>query len=146
MIRITDPAPASNAPAGAPRAGTSCTLPSGRTVTTRTEGGLESLTVRSAEGWTELHVDLTPTGPVLRFTGAEVELRCDHFELDAREGIVERCGGDVQRSTEGNVKETVRGDHSTEARIVDVRARRGDVRIKANDDVRLQGERVKLNC
>jgi len=128
-------------------------MPSGRAIQVSQEGEREAIRVTSPEGETELHVEFTADGPVLRFRTAALDLQadavrmqCRTFELQASEQIVERSGGRVDRSAVGDVKETIGGDLLTEARIVDVRARRGDVRLRANDDVRLNGERVKLNC
>ena len=133
--------------------GAATRLPSGRTVRTSHREDRETIQVTSPQGETELHIEFTENGPVLRFQSAALDLqadavrmKCRTFELQASEQIVERSGGGVDRSAAGNVKETVGGDLVTEARIVDVRARRGDVRLRANDDVRLNGERVKLNC
>ena len=136
-----------------PHSGTVTRLPSGRAVHLGQQDARESIRVTSPEGETELQVEFTPQGPVLRFQSAAldlqadaVRLQCRTFELQASEQIVERSGGRVDRSAAGDVKETIGGDLVTEARIVEVRARRGDVRLRANDDVRLNGERVKLNC
>lgn len=38
------------------------------------------------------------------------------------------------------------GDIATRAREQVIEARLGDVRVKANDDVKLNGERIRLNC
>jgi hypothetical protein len=38
------------------------------------------------------------------------------------------------------------GDLHSEARIQNVTATLGDVNVRANDDVKLSGERVRVNC
>ena len=38
------------------------------------------------------------------------------------------------------------GDMQLEARVQDITATQGNVNVKANDDVCLHGERVKVNC
>jgi hypothetical protein len=109
---------------------------SGRSVTV-TDGAPEQLTVRSPEGAVELAVRFTPEGPVLSFSAAALDLRssgtmrlaCGKLEVDAREGIALTTGGDVR----------------AEADAVAIRARLGDVAIEANDDVRVDGERIRLN-
>ncbi|MEZ4589234.1 MAG: hypothetical protein R2909_22905 [Gemmatimonadales bacterium] len=114
-------------------------LPSGRTIVcSDAPGGGELVTIRGAAGAVELEVRLTEKGPVLRFEAAGIELvtegalqaRCGSFEVHAAGDIVERAGG----------------THSTQAHTTTITSTRGDVAIKANDDVRLNGERVKLNC
>ena len=106
-------------------------LPSGRSIECQdAEAGGELVTIRGRNGQVELEVRLTEAGPVLRFDAAQLELRstgairaiCDRFEVEAAGAV------------------------SMVARVVDIRATRGDVRVQANDDVKLNGERIKLNC
>jgi len=114
-------------------------LPSGRTIVcSDAEGGGELVTIRGAAGAVELEVRLTDKGPVLRFEAAAMELvtegalraRCGSFEVEASGDIAQRAGGTLE----------------TRAHTTTITSTRGDVAIKANDDVRLNGERVKLNC
>lgn len=98
-------------------------LPSGRTIEcTDAEPGGELVTIRSPEGRVELEVRLTDQGPVLRFEAAALD-------LEAAGPIRARC-----RSFEVTAEDAT------------ITATRGDVQLRANDDVRLNGERVKLNC
>ena len=98
-------------------------LPSGRTIECAdAEEGGELVTIRSPSGTVELEVRLTERGPVLRFEAASLE-------LEAKGTIRTRC----------KAFEVVAED-------AEITATRGDVAIRANDDVRLNGERVKLNC
>jgi hypothetical protein len=46
----------------------------------------------------------------------------------------------------GEAHITVTGDLHSEARIQTIRATLGNVNLKANDDVKLRGERILLNC
>jgi uncharacterized protein (DUF2345 family) len=81
------------------------------------------VTIRGSGGEVLLDVVLTPAGPVLRFHAAQVQLDCSGtFQV--------RCESfDVQAA----------GDITLEAQ-------RGNVDVRANDDVNLNGERVRLNC
>jgi len=114
-------------------------LPSGRTILcTDAEGGGELVTVRGPQGTVELEIRLTDQGPVLRFEAAALDLvtpgtlraRCERFEVQASGDIVQHAGGTLE----------------TRAHSTTITSTRGDVAIQANDDVRLNGERVKLNC
>jgi hypothetical protein len=103
-------------------------LRSGRTVSVdRNEP--EAITVRAPDGAVELSVRFTPEGPVLRFASASVELTAAREVSVACERFSVRATGAVR----------VEGD------TVDVEATRGDVTVKANDDARIYGERVRLN-
>jgi hypothetical protein len=130
-------------------------LGSGRVVEARRAPGAEDrLTIRAPSGEVELEVRMTPEGPVLRFRAADVELdatrdvrvSCDRFHVRAKSGIVEETGGDLVQRVNGDAAVEVHGKHSTTAREVAVEAKRGNVKIEANDDVDLVGERVRLNC
>ena len=130
-------------------------LPSGRVVEARAErGGDERVTVRSASGEVELEVVMTPRGPLLRFRAADLELaatgevsvECDRFRVRAESGIVQETAGNFGLRVGGEAAVAVRGDLQTTARSTKIAAERGDVKIEANDDVRLLGERIKLNC
>jgi uncharacterized protein (DUF2345 family) len=97
---------------------------------------------------------MTERGPVLRFRAADLEIAspgdvrvdCDHLHLRAARGIVEETGGDLVHVAKGDAVIQAGGDLRAEARAARVEARRGDVVVEANDDVKLLGERIKLNC
>jgi hypothetical protein len=100
----------------------------------------------SRDGVVALTVSMTENGPVLRFEGASLVLQAagklaieaDELELRGRSGITLRTEGDLElRAT---------GDLHSEARIQTVTATRGDVKLRANDDVTMVGERIRMNC
>lgn len=131
------------------------TLASGRTLTVQsTDEGDDEIRISGRGGTVELHVVLTPRGPVLKFESAamklestgKIEVDCDRLHLRSKRGIVQETGGDLIQHAGGNAELAVRGDASTVARSVELTSRRGDVRLRANDDVKLNGERVRLNC
>lgn len=107
----------------------SLALASGRQIEVSTAKDGDFLTVRSQEGSCVLTVLITDAGPVLRFEAASlqvaasksVEIACEDFRVAARNEL------------------------ALEGREVDVRARLGGVRVRADDDVAIDGERVLLN-
>lgn len=115
-------------------------LPSGRIIACRSRRDeCDEVTFRDERGGVLLEVTLTPQGPLLRFQAAAVEMdckgsfkvRCEDFEVHAAGRIVQEAGSDLMQVAGGDVS---------------LEARRGDARVKANDDVKLNGERVRLNC
>lgn len=143
-----------DAPGGAAE-GQRMTLSSGRVVEARPAGdGDDRLTIRSPSGEVELEVRMTERGPLLRFRAADVELestrdvkvRCKDFEVRAEGAIVQESGGDLQQRIGGKADVKVRGRMTLAAKESRLVAKRGNVRIEANDDVEIAGERVKLNC
>ena len=108
-------------------------------------GGTDRLTLRSPTGEVQLRISVTEKGPVLRFRVADLDIEttgrlrldCSSFELRADE---------ASYVIEGDVTERIEGDLEVSANACSIQSRRGDVRVWANDDVRLNGERVRLNC
>ena len=70
------------------------------------------------------------TKDALELIGRRVALR-------GREGVEIESGADATMN--------IAGDLTSTARIQNLRASVGNVNVKANDDVRLIGERIKLN-
>jgi hypothetical protein len=103
---------------------------SNRTVRLNLSLGQERLEIVGPQGATELSVILTETGPKLIFESADVQivtpkkiaLDCQRFEVRAQE--------EIQLS----------------GATTSIQARKGDVRIDANDKVSLVGEQIRLNC
>lgn len=110
----------------------------GRTVRLSREPESDLLHVEAPDGRVEMEIRFTDDGPVLRFPSAalrmetdqDVELACRDFRVRAR-GEVELEAGETAR---------------VEGHGVEVESRRADVRIRANDNVRVDGERILLNC
>lgn len=127
-------------------------LPSGRAVTV--EGGAaDRITVRNPQGLVELSIRFTAEGPVLSFAAAAIDLKsegairvdCERLELRARKELTVSSEGDLRETVAGQKVSEVGGRASLEAHDVRIQARLGDVAVRANDDVRLDGERVLLN-
>lgn len=99
-----------------------------------------------ARGRLTLSIQVTDSGPVLRFEGGglriqaagELTLEAEELHLHGRAGLDLTTGGDLALVADG--------DLASEARIQEIRARLGNVNIAANDDVRIDGERVMVNC
>ena len=112
--------------------------PDGRAVRLTRDGDNDALVITSPQGRVEMEIRFTAEGPILSFTSAAVRLEsptsvslsCDDFRVRAR--------GEVDIAAEKTAR--------VEGHGVEVRSRRRDVHLKANDDVRLDGERVLLNC
>lgn len=114
-------------------------LSAGRSLSSRpVSADCDEVTIRSGSGEILMEVLLTPAGPVLRFKAAQVQVECEGaFQV--------RCESfDVQ--TTGDIRQQAGGVLRAESREISIEATRGDVSVKANDDVNLNGERVRLNC
>lgn len=103
------------------------------------------LEIVEQDGGITLTVHLTPEGPVLHFSGSvaletsgDLGLSARRVAIHARDGLAISSGGDVHVEAAGDL-------HSS-ARIQHITAELGNVNVKANDDVKLNGERVMVNC
>ncbi|MDX9787845.1 MAG: hypothetical protein RBT11_13760 [Desulfobacterales bacterium] len=103
------------------------------------------LTLIAPSGEATFSIRITPSGPVMRFerglrieSSGPLEFAGKSLSLSGAEGVSIRSGGDATIDAVGDLSST--------ARVQTIKARLGNVNVKANDDVRLTGERVRLNC
>lgn len=119
-------------------------LPSGYVVDVQA-GASEALRVLAPDGRVCVTIELTEKGPAVHIEAAAlsvasrgpIALSAQSVELAAEHDLVLRAGGDVKLVAEGKMTST--------AFEQDLVATHGDVRIEANDDVRVDGERIRLN-
>lgn len=106
-------------------------LPSGRALQIEVDSGAqERITVRGRGGGVEISIRLTDEGPRLLVDAADLELRasgsialrCDRFDVQARVAAAISAP-----------------DTLVEATI-------GDLELRANDNVALEGEQIRMNC
>lgn len=128
-------------------------LPSGRAIEVQSAADADVLRFRAPTGECVLTIHLTDAGPVVRLDGAMLEVRaskrlsleCDEFQLRAAGGANIDIGGDLRERVGGTAHRTTLGDTFVEAQHVRLEARPGGIELRANDDVRVTGERVLLN-
>lgn len=121
----------------------SLALPSGYAIDVRTAP--EELVVRAPSGGICLRVHLTPEGPRVEIDAGSIALRSEgeislagsRIVLEGREGVSLRSGADLAIEAQGTLRTT-----ATEQLI---EATKGDIHVEANDDVRVDGERIRLN-
>lgn len=108
--------------------------------------GADLLKIVARDGKVRLAIAITADGPVLELGGRGVTIRSSGpLAIDA-ERIALHGRSALQLSTGGDATIRVDGDLTTVARIQNISASLGNVNVKANDDVRLNGERVMMNC
>ena len=114
-------------------------------LTVRREGREDVVRLRTSQR-VLVTIRVTAEGPVVEVEGAALAIRttgelavdAERLALHGRSGVSITSGGDVVLETAGRL--------STTARSQRIEATLGDVRVEANDDVRLDGERVLVNC
>ncbi|NQT81743.1 hypothetical protein HQ563_01880 [bacterium] len=108
------------------------------------EGSL--LRIIGRNGKVSLAIHVTEDGPVVRLEGSAVEveaqgqlsLNAEHVSIHGRKSL--------SLTSDGNVSLDTPADIHSNARSQKITARLGNVDIKANDDVTMDGERIRMNC
>ena len=118
-------------------------LPGGQCLELRVDGDDSILSI-NASGTTVISIRITKHGAELIFedgiqlrTQGNLTLDGDYVTLHARE--------ELRLESDGEVNICAKGDLHTEGRIQNIRAKLGNVNVKANDDVKLRAERILLN-
>jgi len=124
---------------------TALALNGDRLLVVESRADLDVIRIVNADGAACLTIHMTPQGPVLQFEGSlmlqttgDLAVSAARLALHGREGVAITSGGDMTIETAG--------DLSTSARIQNIEAHLGNVNVKANDDVRIDGERIFMNC
>jgi hypothetical protein len=128
-------------------------LASGRSIEV-TEGAAEDrIQIRSTRGEVVLSVRVTDEGPVLSLSGVSLEiaasktlsLSCESLEIKAAQDASIAVGGALHERVGGSVTREAAGMSTIAAREVKLDASPGGMVLRANDDVAITGERVRLN-
>ena len=109
-------------------------------------GGENILRIMGRDGRVSVSIHVTAEGPVLKLEGADLTIRstgdlaveAERLTLHGRSGVVLSSGGDAAIRIER--------DLDVSARAQNIRAELGDIRLRANDDIRMDGERIRHNC
>ena len=108
--------------------------------------GEDCLRLIDASGVISLKIRLSPDGPVIEIGGGSVALKMEgdlaigarRLLLHGSEGVEISSGADVSIAAAENI--------ASRAKRQDLTATLGDVRVYANDDVKIDGERIRMNC
>lgn len=104
------------------------------------------LFVSDPTGAISLQITMTDQGPLLQMNSAVLNISADQKLILSADEIDIHAKKQLDLRSDGEMTETVSGDKSSTAEAYDHTARLGDFYVKANDDIKLNGERVKLNC
>lgn len=128
-------------------------LTSGRTYELTAGDEADRLVVRARSGEVVLRIEITDTGPLLRFSGADVSfegtarlsLRAGSVEVHAGEALVLRSDGALVEHVKGDRHARIDGEDRLEASSIAIQASEGSLCAKAQGDIRLDGDRIGLN-
>jgi hypothetical protein len=117
-----------------------------RLVLERGMQGRDRICLYGVGGRLSLTIEVTEKGPVLRFDGAPLTIETSGDLAIAAESISLRARQGLSLLSGGSVKVEALGAFDVQARSNSLEATHGDVKVRANDDVILLGERVLVNC
>lgn len=116
------------------------------------DNGSEVLTVAAPDGQLCLRMVLGPDGPMVEVqaaslhlaASADIRVDCERLELNARQQMTLH-GRTVDATADCDLRVHAGGLFASEAHAQTHRARLGNIELKANDDVALDGEQIRLN-
>ncbi|MGA9574596.1 MAG: hypothetical protein WBS20_11690 [Lysobacterales bacterium] len=118
-------------------------LPGGQRLQMSVDGDDTILKVNAA-GKTMISIRITKDGAELIFEDG-LQLRTQgNLTLDG-DRVTFRAREELRLESDGEVNICAKGDLNTEGQIQNIRAKLGNVNVKANDDVKLRAERILLN-
>lgn len=112
-------------------------LPSGYAVSV-TADGAERLTVRAPDGRVCVTITLTAQGPAVEIDAASLSI--------ASRGALRLEADELSLASRGALTLAAEGDVVVQGRSQHLVSTHGDIHVEANDDVRVDGERIKLNA
>ncbi len=111
-----------------------------------TDGQAHELRITDRNGGLGITISVREDGVILHLERADLAIRADgNLELSAERLHLHGRSG-LALSSDGDLEVEASGDITSAGRIQHIKATRGNVNVEANDDVRLEGERVRLNC
>lgn len=112
-------------------------LPSGYAVAVTTEGG-ERLTVRAPDGRVCVTITLTAQGPAVEIDAASLSI--------ASRGDLRLEAERMTLASRGALTLEAQGELVLQGHSQHLVSTHGDIHVEANDDVRVDGERIRLNA
>ncbi len=117
------------------------------------ENDCEVVQVRNAKGIALFSISISDEATTLTIEAENIELKAsnkiaiaaDVVQITATSEVFMKSQGDLMQTVDGDNMLITQGDKQDVARIQNITSALGDVNIKANDDVKLKGERIKLN-
>jgi hypothetical protein len=110
------------------------------------QGGEDCLRLLNAEGATSLTIRLTPAGPVVEISGGSMALKVDGDLAIGARRLLLHGSESVAISSDADARIVAGQTLVTQGRRQEITATHGDARVYANDDVKIDGERIRMNC
>ncbi len=110
--------------------------------------------VRNAKGIVLFTIEVNEQGTSLNINAENINIKAkkdlnlsaENITIKSKKETFIKSEGNLQQYTKGNRTIETQGENIETAKTQYIKAYLGDVKLKANDDIKLNGERVKLNC
>lgn len=110
--------------------------------------------VRNAQGVVLFTIEVSNEGTNLNIEAENINIKANKslqlsgetIDIKSKKKIFIKSEGDLNQYVKGNKVIETQGENIETAKTQCIKAYLGDVKLKANDDIKLNGERVKLNC
>ena len=114
----------------------------------------EKLELFDKNGMLQMTIDVKEKGLMIQVNAASINLNATEelnlsgkkINITAAEQVNIKTKGNLVQQVDKDALMEVGGTNKMLAMVQKITATLGDVSIKANDDVKLNGERVKMNC
>ena len=100
----------------------------------------------AADGRMSMTISVTPAGALLELGGVGLKIKTDGDLSIEADRLAFHGRSSVAVTTGGDALLYAAGDMHSQARVQNIRADLGNVNVTANDDVAINGERVRVNC
>jgi hypothetical protein len=108
--------------------------------------GDDCLRLLNSQGATTLTIRLTAAGPVVEISGGSMALKVDGDLAIAARRLLLHGSEAVSISSDADTRIVAGQNLVTQGRRQEITATHGDARVYANDDVKIDGERIRMNC
>ncbi|MDN5938200.1 MAG: hypothetical protein L0H83_06010 [Salinisphaera sp.] len=98
----------------------------------------QTLRLLNGQGEATLTIEVTESGAALKLTGVTLDVQAETLNFHGRSQVEITSGGDLSIQAAGHVNSVGR-EHN-------LRSTHGNCNVRANDDIKLNGERVLVNC
>ncbi|MDO6597316.1 hypothetical protein Q4512_10365 [Oceanihabitans sp. 2_MG-2023] len=110
--------------------------------------------VRNAQGVALFTIEVSNEGTNLNIEAENInikaskklQLSAENIDIKSKKELFLKSEGNFNQFVKGNKTIKTQGENIETAKTQYIKAYLGDVKLKANDDIKLNGERVKLNC
>ena len=129
-------------------------LKKGHTLAIHNEDNCDVIKVRNAKGLVLFTIEVSSAGATLNIEAENIcisaanklTLSANEVNIASEKHLNLKSNGNLDQQVKGNKTITTEGDNIETAKTQQLNAYLGDIKLKANDDIKLNGERVKLNC